>query len=104
MKSPKKLVAVLVAFAFVVFLAASVGVNATPPGDPMPGEPETHEEFESVESQQIEDAESGGICMCWVWPWRCRGVGCLAIGRCPCTCYCPPSGPPYCSCGGLETH
>ena len=87
MKSPKKLVALLVVFAFAVFIAASMGVNAIPPGGPIDPEFETEQTYPEVygpvESEPA-DAEPRP------WPpgpcyWVCE---CEFNPPLPPTCYC----------------
>jgi hypothetical protein len=79
----KKPLALILAFAFLFSIMASVAVYATTDVPETPGDPE------------------GGLCFCRVPMWLC-GVPCMAIGKCPCTCYCISWGHPYCSCSGVS--
>ena len=79
----KKPLALILAFAFLFSIMASVAVYATTDIPETPGDPE------------------GGLCFCRVPMWLC-GVPCMAIGKCPCTCYCISWGHPYCSCSGVS--
>lgn len=79
----KKPLALILAFAFLFSIMASVAVYATTDVPETPGDPE------------------GGLCFCRVPMWLC-GVPCMALGKCPCTCYCISWGHPYCSCSGVS--
>ena len=84
MKNPKKQVAVLLAFAFVISLAAYTGFNATAgePGSPLiPGPPQTSEESGPVESEPV-DAQPWPPQNCY---WVCD---CEFDPPLPPTCYC----------------